>query len=442
MAGLDPEPDIANLFCYYNALYFRDSLGACAVSWAEEPLPYGTFSVCDYYPGGGGCIVLLSKSLYECHPESDLKNVLLHEMIHAYMCVKDNNTNHSDHGVNFQKLMNAINSSSVPDAHRPIGGYGIIMKHDIGNKYHQYRCESCGDLVKSTKIRGPSPDDCIERMAANNLCLNSMCQWHRHEKHCSGSYHPVRESPTGRVRLKRSIASSAEETLDECKADESAGGSWHAKHTSSKCGTRNKHEREDASAKFFHPTDDAIDNSKRLGSSSGGRSSKKIKLSNDIGFDHLTATTAQQPPKRPRTEAIKKNQGCSRQKKRKISKWDGSYSVLIERMNYYFVDNSDEDEVPLINKRTERRKRQKLLQSSQATEPNNGFGGTTSSSCSQGAGDDNRSEIVPASQVDERLLPHHPVSNHVAAADQSGRGTVSATSDSPMVGDIVVISDG
>ncbi|KAM0853481.1 hypothetical protein ACQ4PT_051051 [Festuca glaucescens] len=268
MAGSDLEPDIADLFCHYNALYFHDSLGACAVSWTEEPLPYGTLSACEYYPGGGGCIVLLSKSLYECHPESDLKNVLLHEMIHAHMCVKDNNTNHSDHGVNFQKLMNTINSSSLPDAHRPVGGYSIIVPHEIRKKY-QYKCERCGDLVKSTEIRGPSHDDCIERMGANYSCTNSMCQWHSHKKRCSGSYYTVRESPTGCVRLKGSIASSAKETLGERKADELASGSWHAKHTSNKGGTRNKHEREDASAEFLHPTPDAIGG---LGSSSGDRS--------------------------------------------------------------------------------------------------------------------------------------------------------------------------
>ena len=32
MAGSDPGPDISDLFCHYNALYFHDSLGACAVS--------------------------------------------------------------------------------------------------------------------------------------------------------------------------------------------------------------------------------------------------------------------------------------------------------------------------------------------------------------------------------------------------------------------------
>lgn len=174
-------------------------------------------------------------------------------------------------------------------------------------------------------------------------------------------------------------ASSAEETLDERKADELASGSWHAKHTSNKCRTSNKHERGDASAEFLHLTDGAIDKS-GLGSSSGHRSSKKIKLSEDIGFGLPTATTVQQAQKRPRTDAQNKNQGCIKQKKRKISKWDGSYTVLIAGLNYYFVDNSDEDEVPLINKRTERRKRQKLLESSQAMESNNVVGGTTSSS--------------------------------------------------------------
>lgn len=288
------------------------------------------------------------------------------------MCVKDNNINHSEHGEKFQKLMNTINSNSVPDAHRPVGGYGVITSHEIRKKCHQFKCESCGDLVKSTKMRGPSHNDCIERMGANSSCTNSMCQWHRHEKQCSGSYYEVRESPTGCVRLKGPIASSAKETLDERKADESVSGSWHAKHTSNKCRTRNKHEREDASTEFLHPADNATGNS-------GGRSSKKIKLAKDSGFDHLTATTVQQAQKRPKTDAVNMSQECSRQKKRKISKWDGSYSVLIERLNYYFLDNSDEDEAPLINKRTERRKRQKLL-SSRAMESKNGAGVTTSSS--------------------------------------------------------------
>ncbi|KAM3230080.1 hypothetical protein ACQJBY_060712 [Aegilops geniculata] len=435
MVGSDPEPDIAELFCYYNALYFQDSLGACAVCWAEEPLPYGDTSGCDYYPGGGGCIVLLSKSLYELYTYSDLKNVLLHEMIHAYVCIKDNNTNHSNHGANFQKLMNTINSSSLPDHHRPDGGYNIIMLHDIRKKCYQYECDGCGDFVRSTKIRGPSHDDCIERMGANSSCPNLACQWHRHKKRCSGNYYRVGKSPPGCVELGGSIAS-GEETLDERKAAKSASGSWHAKHTSNKSGTSNKHELEDASAEFLHPTDDAINNS-GLGSSSGDRCNKKIKLSKDVCFGNLTSKTVQQAPKRPRTVAAKRNQECSRQKKRKTSKWDRSYSIIVDRLNYYCVDDSDEDEVPLINKRTEMRKRQRLLKNSQATESNDCRKDVCFDSCSQGSGDKNISESAPASQVEERSLPDHLVRNRVAAPGQIDYETVDSK-----IGEIVDISDG
>ncbi|KAE8770925.1 Zinc finger RAD18 domain-containing protein [Hordeum vulgare] len=436
MAGSDPEPDIAELFCHYNALYFQDTLGACAVTWAEEPLPYGDTSGCEYYPGGGGCIVLLSRSLYEVHTYSDLKNVLLHEMIHAYVCIKDNNTNHSNHGVNFQKLMNTINSSPVPDRHRPLGGYNIITLHDIRKKCYQYECDGCGDFVRSTKIRGPSHDDCIERMGANSSCPNSACQWHRHKKRCSGSYHRVGKSAPGCAEPGGSVAS-VEETLDERKAAKSASGSWHAKHTSNKPGTSNKHELEDAPAEFRHPTDDAIDKS-GLGSSSGDRSNKKIKLSKDVCFGNLTGTTVQEAPKRSRPDTAKRNQECSRRKKRKTSKWDRSYSIIVERLNYYCVDDSDEDEVPLINKRTEMRKRQRLLENSQAPEPNNGRKDVCVESCSQGPGDKNISESEPASQVEERSLPDHLVRDRVAAPGQTGDGTLV----SPIVGEIVDIPDG
>jgi hypothetical protein len=44
MVGSNPErsggaPDVSELFCHYNSLYFSDSLGSCAVSWVEDPLP-------------------------------------------------------------------------------------------------------------------------------------------------------------------------------------------------------------------------------------------------------------------------------------------------------------------------------------------------------------------------------------------------------------------
>lgn len=44
---------------------------------------------------------------------------------------------------------------------------------------------------------------------------------------------------------------------------------------------------------------------------------------------------------------------------------------------------------------------------------------------------------MPASQVDESLLPDHLKSKHVAAANRTGHETVSSPSDSPVAGEIV-----
>ncbi|XP_006649648.1 uncharacterized protein LOC102703662 [Oryza brachyantha] len=450
MGGADPDrggggPDISKLFCHYNALYFHDSLGTCAVSWAtdEDPLPHREVGGCEYYPGGGGCIILLSRSLYERYTDLDLKNVLLHEMIHAYMCIKDSNDNHSDHGPKFRKLMNTINLNSVADPHRPVGGYSITMLHEIRKKYYLHKCESCGDLIKSTEIRGPSHDDCIEGMGANDSCGSSSCHWHWHKKRCSGSYHRVQGSSPGCVEGSKALS---EEALD-CKDGESAPGSWHNEPTSIKSGKSNKHELEETSTGFL-PPDDLIGISGP--ESSRGASNKKIKLSKDIGLD------AQEALKRPRTTTLKKNQECSRQKKRKVSKWDGSYSVIIEWLNYYSVDESDDDEVPLINKRTERRKRQKLLKVAQVRESNsgsegassisfveNGINSSSAGSYPQSVGEDNdNSEIVPDTRVDGSSLPGHPVGSHVVTEGQAGHETAPSPLNSPTRGIIVDISDG
>ncbi|XP_062225385.1 uncharacterized protein LOC133924037 isoform X2 [Phragmites australis] len=419
---------------------------------------------CDYYPEGGGCMILLAKSLYECHNDSDLKNVLLHEMIHAYICIKDNNNNHSDHGAKFQKLMNTINLSSVADPHRPVGGYCITVLHEIRKKYYHYKCERCGDLVKSVKIRGPSHDDCIERIGANDhvpacimpagptpSCQNSKCHWHRHKKWCSGSYCSVQESSLGSLKLK---PSKAEEALDGGKAEEPACKSWHPTPTSNKNGLSNKNEREGASSEFLDRIDSPVGCS-GLDSSSRDRS-KKLKLSKDVSFDLQTAETVQEAPKRPRTAAVQ-YQERSRRQKRKLRNWDGSYSVIIEWLNYYCVSESDEDEVPLINKRTERRKRQKWHEISLVRESSNGVECASStshtvngtkdgcvSSCSLDPGDNSELVIVSGSQPEERLLPNHAVGTRGVSGNQAGHEAVSCPLDldSPIRGEVVDISDG
>lgn len=118
------------------------------------------------------------------------------------------------------------------------------------------------------------------------------------------------------------------------------------------------------------------------------------------------------------------------------------------------MDESDEDEVPLINKRTERRKRQKLLKLVLARESNSGSEGASSTSfvengrnsSSAGSyplsqGDNDKSENVQANRVDGSSLPDHPVSSHVAAEDKAGQAA-SSPLNSPTRGIVVDISDG
>ncbi|KAF3781421.1 SprT-like domain-containing protein Spartan [Nymphaea thermarum] len=178
---LDPHPDIHELFCYYNALYFEDILGACLVTWSS-----GRMTLCAgtcRYMGGGSCEIRLSEPLLKFRSSIDLKNTLLHEMIHAYLFIKYNNRDHGSHGNEFQNLMKKINCSTVVDYQRPPGGYGITIYHNFFDEVDSYRvhhwmCNNCGDLVKRAMNREPSPNDCIQRLKEGQVCNHPSCHWH------------------------------------------------------------------------------------------------------------------------------------------------------------------------------------------------------------------------------------------------------------------------
>lgn len=237
----------------------------------------------------------------------------------------------------------------------------------------------------------------------------------------------------------------AVEAFNEGKVEEPACTSWHPTHTSNKSRRNNKNEQEDASTEFLHVADNAVGCS-GLDSSSKDVSNKKIKFSKDLNSDLRRTETVQEAPKRQRT-AVLDNQECSRRKKRKQSKRHGSYSVIIEWLNYYCFSESDEDEVPLINKRTERRRRQRLHEMSLTRESSDvvEFGSSTShtvGSCSLAPKDNSKLEIVPASQPEERTCLSHPVASNGIAGNQAVHEPMPSPMDSPIRGEIVDISDG
>ncbi|XP_072992175.1 uncharacterized protein [Typha latifolia] len=371
----DPTLDIHALFCHYNALYFDDSLGACVVSWTSSPLPSGASS-CDYFPGGG-CEILLSKPLLEFQPIADLKNVLLHEMIHAYMCINYENKDHSDHGTSFQAMMNSINSSTAVDYQKPVGGYSITILHELRNIYDSYRCSTCGDLIKSTMNREPSVLDCTENVGPDGFCDNLSCHWHRklleykevrkgggnllisvHKKLCTGNYIKVDEPPGC---LENRSSSKAEQVLHEGKPKELPCMSKETRQRAWAEGTNKKFEiKKKSTANFFQSAGDPARSSGDHSASIDGSGRKAIgKDSKDI---HSLAV-AQEIPKRTRSLISRKHHDNVSRKRRKLDNSKNYFTIIIEWLNLFTEEESEEDSEPLINKRTERRRKQKLLNS-------------------------------------------------------------------------------
>ena len=67
-------------------MYFEDKLGACSVEWSSKRMTL-CGGVCEM-ERGGGCRIKLSAPLLQLRPSRDVKETLLHEMIHAYVMLQ------------------------------------------------------------------------------------------------------------------------------------------------------------------------------------------------------------------------------------------------------------------------------------------------------------------------------------------------------------------
>lgn len=65
-------------------------------------LPSSHLSCCSFPQDGGGCVIKLSEPLLKFRPPKDLKETLLHEMIHAKIFLTSAVRDHEDHGPQFQ----------------------------------------------------------------------------------------------------------------------------------------------------------------------------------------------------------------------------------------------------------------------------------------------------------------------------------------------------
>ncbi|XP_006751856.1 sprT-like domain-containing protein Spartan [Leptonychotes weddellii] len=176
---VDPTPDLQALFVQFNDRFFWGQLEAVEVKWSMRMTLCA--GICSYEGRGGMCSIRLSEPLLKLRPRKDLVETLLHEMIHAYLFVTNNDKDREGHGPEFCKHMHRINR---------LTGANITVCHTFHDEVDEYRrhwwrCSGpCRDrrpyygYVKRATNRAPSAHD---------------CWWAEHQKTCGGTYIKVRE---------------------------------------------------------------------------------------------------------------------------------------------------------------------------------------------------------------------------------------------------------
>lgn len=187
---IDPTPDVHAMFLQFNSRFFWGKLYSVEVRWS--PRMTSCAGVCCYEGRGGLCSIRLSAPLLKLRPRKDLVETLLHEMIHAYLFVTNNDRDRDGHGPEFHKHMYRINKEA---------GTKISVYHNFHDEVrlyqqHWWRCNGpCQKwrpyfgMVKRAMNRAPGPTD---------------FWWADHQAKCGGTYIKVRE-PEGYSKKKTGL---------------------------------------------------------------------------------------------------------------------------------------------------------------------------------------------------------------------------------------------
>ncbi|KAK7068801.1 hypothetical protein SK128_003849 [Halocaridina rubra] len=167
-------------FDKYNAKYFEGKLNDVRLNWDGGMTQYpGNTTIRVKKKSGPKICIHLSKVLLSQRPYKDIKNTLLHEMIHAYLYVTEGLTLHDSHGRKFKGLMRKINSFERTK---------ITIFHDLPKgvddlRIHVYKCDGpCVSerpkfgILKREIERPPGPKD---------------KWWARHSYQCGGTFHKI-----------------------------------------------------------------------------------------------------------------------------------------------------------------------------------------------------------------------------------------------------------
>ncbi|XP_007936706.2 DNA-dependent metalloprotease SPRTN [Orycteropus afer afer] len=175
----DPTPDLQALFLQFNDQFFWGQLEAVEVKWSVRMTLCA--GICSYEGRGGMCSIRLSEPLLKLRPRKDLVETLLHEMIHAYLFVTNNDKDREGHGPEFCKHMHRINR---------LTGANITVYHTFHDEVDEYRRHwwRCNGPCQYKK-----PFYGYVKRATNRAPSAHDYWWAEHQRTCGGTYIKIKE---------------------------------------------------------------------------------------------------------------------------------------------------------------------------------------------------------------------------------------------------------
>ncbi|CAL8101821.1 unnamed protein product [Calicophoron daubneyi] len=194
--SLDPCPDVRALFAEFNKSFFYSKLDCVEVRWS--PRMTLCAGLCCYEGRGGLCSIRLSEPLLKLRPRSDLVETLLHEMIHAYLFVTNNDRDRESHGPNFRCHMDRINSQAGTN----ITVYHTFHREVENYQTHWWRCTG--------PCRNRPPFFGYVKRAMNRAPGRNDTWWGQHQATCDGHFVKIKEpSKPDSVKTAKSIVPKA-----------------------------------------------------------------------------------------------------------------------------------------------------------------------------------------------------------------------------------------
>nr|XP_034189314.1 sprT-like domain-containing protein Spartan isoform X1 [Osmia lignaria] len=195
---IDPTPNIHTLFVQFNERFFWNVLLPVEVKWSSRMTSCA--GVCSFHPRNRQCIIALSAPLLKLRPRKDLIETLLHEMIHGYLFLTNNNRDRDGHGPEFCKHMNRINKEA---------GTKITIYHSFHDEVrlyqqHWWRCN--GPCQKRAPYFG------TVRRAMNRAPGPSDFWWKEHQQTCGGQFIKIKEPENFKAKGSKKVTSTPKNT--------------------------------------------------------------------------------------------------------------------------------------------------------------------------------------------------------------------------------------